>query len=290
MVRYRDKMLQFMQMRAFSSKTIECYLSHADKFFKVQGLPPAKISVDHVHGWLHQLIQRGVSRSYYNQAAASLRLFFRDIYDADWSFQKIPYARKAKKMAVILTPFEIERIIHSTENPKHRAMIAIGYASGLRVSEAAHLKCGDLEPARDILWIRQGKGAKDRLVVMSKVWLEMITQTGLYLPSQPQLPLFRRDDNGQALSVRTFQIIFKNALSKSGVSKPASYHTLRHCFATHMMEQDTRFETIQRQLGHRYPKTTYRYLHVRDSFLLAQVQDKADALMNRVLVDSGLGQ
>jgi site-specific recombinase XerD len=173
---------------------------------------------------------------------------------------KIPRLKGTKKLPVVLERKEVESLFSVTENLKHRAVLMLIYSSGLRLREASHLKVSDIDSKRMVLRIKQGKGRKDRYTLLSTAALESLRE--YWSCYRPQQWLFPGRPSSQPLSVRSIQRVFKKARTLAGIRKPATVHTLRHSFATHLLEQGTDLHRIQLLLGHRSLKTTAIYLHV----------------------------
>lgn len=170
------------------------------------------------------------------------------------------------------------RIIQPVVNLKHRAILFLIYSAGLRVGEVVRLRVSDLDAERGTVHIRQGKGKKDRLTLLSHVAYSLLRT---YLEEeQPQVWLFPGQERGSHIRERTVQKVFEQAYRASGVAKPASVHTLRHCFATHLLENGTDLRYIQELLGHQSSRTTERYTHVsiRD---ISRIQSPLDRLMQK---------
>ena len=196
----------------------------------------------------------------FNQTVCALRFFYHHILHRDWMIEYIPYPRREDKLPVVLSPAEVAAVFEAAHNLKHRTILMTIYAAGLRVSEVTHLRVSDIDSQRQVICVRQGKGRKDRQVMLSPKLLEVLR---LYWKSyRPKVWLFAGESPERPVSNETVWRVCHLAGKAAHLSKPISPHTLRHCFATHLLEEATDLRRIQVLLGHRNLKTTARYLHV----------------------------
>lgn len=172
----------------------------------------------------------------------------------------IPRPRKERKLPDVLTQDEVKRLFSGVTNPKHRMVLMVIYSAGLRIGEAARLRLEDMDPARKMIHIRGGKGKKDRFTMLSeKVMNEL---TGYLAVFKPTKYLFEGEREGKPYSPSSIQQVFRKAIENASITKPATVHTLRHSFATHLLEQGVDLRYIQELLGHASSKTTEIYTHV----------------------------
>jgi integrase/recombinase XerD len=196
----------------------------------------------------------------FNQTVCALRFFYHHILHRDWMIEHIPYPRHEEKLPVVLSPAEVAAVFEATPNFKHRTILMTIYAGGLRVAEVTHLLVSDIDSQRQVISVRQGKGRKDRQVMLSPKLLEVLR---IYWKScRPRVWLFPGESLGHPISSETVWRVCRQAGEAAHLSKPISPHTLRHCFATHLLEDEIDLRRIQVLLGHRNLKTTARYLHV----------------------------
>jgi site-specific recombinase XerD len=181
----------------------------------------------------------------------------------DWVVQHIAYPRLPRKLPIILSLAELQQFLEAIPNLKHRAALMTAYAAGLRVSEVVALKVADIDSQRMVIRVEQGKGCKDRYVMLSPRLLTILRTYWKRVRSKEWL--FPGAKPNQHLSVRTLQVICRNARQNSGLTKPVTMHSLRHCFATHLLENGTDLRTIQLLMGHRSLSSTGRYLRVATS-------------------------
>jgi integrase/recombinase XerD len=208
------------------------------------------------------LIDRKVSNSTINTAQSAIKALFVGVLHREWDARFSPRPRKMRALPPILSVEEALAIVEVLENFKHKTMLRVLYATGLRVSELCALKIADIDSARMVVHVRRGKGFKDRCVPMSQTLLDNLRE--YWLTCRPKTALFENQDTGEPLSVRTVQAVFAQAKKKAGVKKPASAHTLRHCFATHLLDAGTDLFHIKTFMGHTGIGTTARYLHLSD--------------------------
>jgi len=209
-----------------------------------------------------------------NQTISALKILFVEVLKREWNRLDIPRPRREKKLPLILSRDEVQKILSALTNIKHRALLTITYSAGLRVGEARCLKISDIDSSRMLVRVEQAKGHKDRYTVLSPKALELLrVYWKLY---KPKYWLFENKDR-HPVPESTAQQIFKNALEKTGIKKKASIHTLRHSFATHMLEQGISLPIIQQLLGHKSLKTTSGYLHVQQ-YSIDAVRSPLDTL------------
>lgn len=263
----REKMQREMDLKGLSSRTKKIYLTEIDKYEKYFNRPPEELSAEEIKQYLHYIIQtKQNSSSAVNVAYSALKFFYSNTLNRDWEFKSIPRMKKAKKLPIVLDRKEINAILNVTRNIKHRALLALIYSAGLRVSEAANLKVTDIDSKRMLVRVEQAKGAKDRYTLLSRTALALLRR--YWYAYRPSYWLFAGQQGNKPVSVRTIQKVFEIYAGKAGITKPASVHTLRHSFATHLLENGTDLHHIQLFLGHSSPQTTTIYLHVKRHDLL----------------------
>jgi site-specific recombinase XerD len=271
----REQFIQQMQLKGLSPRTIrnyvECILALALYF---NASPDLLTTVQIREYFIYCLEIKKLSKSWMNQTISALKILFVEVLKREWSRLDIPRPRREKKLPLILSREEVLMILNALRNIKHRAILTITYSAGLRVSEARCLKISDIDSARMLVRVEQGKGHKDRYSVLSPITLKLLRV--YWKMYRPKHWLFENKD-GQPVPESTAQMIFKNALKKSGVKKKASIHTLRHSFATHMMEQGVSLPIIKDLLGHKSLKTTSGYLHVQQ-YSIDAVRSPLDTL------------
>lgn len=261
MTELRRRMIEELQLRNYAPNTITVYIRCVAQFAQHFRLSPDRLGLEHIRQYQLFLVrQKKVSWALFNQTVCALRFLYRHILHRDWMIEYIPYPRREDKLPVVLSPAEVAAVFEATHNLKHRTILMTIYAAGLRVSEVTHLRLSDIDSPRQVIRIRQGKGHKDRQVMLSPKLLEALR---IYWKSyRPKVWLFPGESPERPLSSETVWRVCHQAGEAAHLSKPISPHTLRHCFATHLLEDTIDLRRIQVLLGHRHLKTTSRYLHV----------------------------
>jgi integrase/recombinase XerD len=206
------------------------------------------------------ILKNNLSASYQNQIVNSIKLFFKNIRDTKMLVDKIHRPKRAKVLPNVLSKEEIKAILEAHSNIKHKAMLAMIYSCGLRRSELLHLRFSDIDSKRNIVLLKNAKGKKDRIAPLSPKILDMLRE--YYIGYKPQTWLFEGQIKGEQYSEKSLQSVLKQALQKTGISKPVTLHWLRHSYATHLLESGTDLRYIQELLGHSSSKTTEIYTHV----------------------------
>jgi integrase/recombinase XerD len=270
MTELRRKMLEELQLRNYSTHTQRAYIRGVADFAQHFKAAPDQLGPEHVREYQLFLVQRKkLSWSQFNQAVCALRFFYRHVLHRNWMFEYIPYPRHEQKLPVVLSPAEVAALFHSTPNLKHRTMLMTIYAAGLRVSELINLRVTDIDSQRQLICVRQGKGHKDRQVMLSAKLLEALrTYWKRYRPTTWLFP--GRNPEHPITQVTVWRVCDQARLA-AHLTKPVSPHTLRHCFATHLLEEATDLRRIQILMGHRNLKTTARYLHLSNLAVCATV-------------------
>jgi integrase/recombinase XerD len=262
----RRRMIEDMTLRNRAPKTIRAYTGYVADFARYFHAPPDRLGPEHVRSYLlHLLQERQASWDVYRQARLALRFFYTVTLGREWVVARVARPKVPKKLPVVLSREETARFLDALENPKHRALLMTAYAGGLRLSEVARLRVEDIDSARMVLHVRQGKGHKDRDVMLSPRLLAVLR--AYWATYRPKPYLFPGRQPDRPVSPRTVQMVCRRALEASGLSKHVHVHTLRHSFATHLLESGTDLRTIQVLLGHHSFSTTARYLHITTAAL-----------------------
>ena len=261
MTELRRRMLEELRLRNYASNTIAVYIRCVANFAQYFRASPDRLGPEHIRQYQLLLVQRKkISWALFNQTVCALRFFYHHVLHRDWMIEHIPYPRHEEKLPVVLSPTEVAAVFAATRNLKHRTILMTIYAGGLRVSEVTHLRVADIDSQRQVICVRQGKGRKDRQVMLSPKLLEALR---IYWKSyRPKVWLFPGESPERPISSETVRRVCRQAGEAAHLSKPISPHTLRHCFATHLLEDESDLRRIQILLGHRNLKTTARYLHV----------------------------
>lgn len=265
----RQQMQADMVLRGLAKRTQEAYLSAVIGIAKYYHRSPDLISPDEIKQYLLHLINdRHLSTSTTNQAGCALRFLYRFTLKRDDTGIDIPLRRVPCKLPECLSRQEVERIIHYSLTLRHRALLTTVYAAGLRVSELCSLKVSDIDVARMMLRVRAGKGGKDRYTLLSPLLLSTLrSYCKRYHPSDW---LFPANDERQHISACLPQRLFNAAKDHANIHKKGGIHSLRHAFATHLLEGGVDLDTIKQLLGHSHISTTERYLHMRQQIAKAQ--------------------
>jgi integrase/recombinase XerD len=259
----RQRMLEDLQIRRYSPTTIRLYLYAVREFAKHFGKPPDQLGAEHIRRFqLFLTKEKKVSTSTYVLMVCALRFFYTHTLQRKVAIERIPFPRRERKVPLILSRDEIKALLEAPHDLRHRAMLAILYGSGLRVSEVARLKVADIDSARNVLWVRSGKGRKDRQALLPPKLRELLRW--YWRTTRPTDWLFPGADSNQPISVKTIFRACRQAAHSAGIAKSVHPHLLRHAFATHLLEAGVNLRTIQILLGHANLETTARYLQVAD--------------------------
>lgn len=261
MTQLRQRMLEELQRRNYATGTIRLYLQHVAAFAQHFHRSPDQLGAEDIRRYQLFLIQeKKLAWSSYNQIVCALRFFYVKTLKHACLLEDIPFPRKQQRLPLILSQEEVARILTAPPHLKSRALLMTIYAAGLRRSEVARLRVSDIDSARMTITVHQGKGQKDRVVMLSPVLLDTLRQ--YWRHAKPKQWLFPGDNPGQPISGNDIFMVFHNAVRRAGITKKVSPHSLRHSFATHLLESGTDLRTIQILMGHRSLKTTARYLHI----------------------------
>jgi integrase/recombinase XerD len=257
----RDSVLLQMRLRGFMPKTVKLYIHAMEELWKFFKRPLEQLSCENVQQFLDEIITiRKLSWSTVNVYFSAYRFLYRKVLKRPAHEFSIPPRGRSGRRPGVLSQEEVERLISSTENIKHRALLAMAYGSGLRVSEVVRVRIKDVDRGRMMLFVSQGKGHQDRYTVLSKRALDLLED--LWRAYRPTEFFFTRKDGRQPLSVGTAMQVYYRALRRSGVRRVGGIHVLRHCFATHALEAGTDLCTISNWMGHGTLSTTARYMHM----------------------------
>lgn len=256
----RQRMLQDMQMRNFSCHTHDAYIRAVAKLAAFYKMAPDRLDLEQVRAFLVHLAGQPVSFGLFNQTRAALVFFYRVTLGRDWAFDRIGCQKRPQRLPVVLSQAEIAQFFAAAGRLKYRALFMAVYGCGLRVSEVVALRASDIDSKQMVLRVCQGKGKKDRIVMLSPKLLEVLRE--YYQASRPTATLFFGIDKARPLDrgsvLRACGLIARRA----GLTKHVTVHTLRHSFATHLLEAGVDLRTIQALLGHRSLRTTALYTFV----------------------------
>jgi site-specific recombinase XerD len=279
----RQRFLDDLQLRNYSPRTVQTYLHHIVRFARHFHRCPAQLGAEEVRLYQLHLLQQQASWSVFNQAVCALRFLYRTTLQAPFDIAMIPYGKRPRTLPEVLSPAEVALLLSLVAQSLDRLILQTTYACGLRASEVLAVRVQDIDSSRMLLWVRHGKGAKDRSVPISQALLQALRQH--WQRSRPPHWLFPgRTPTGQR-SLGALQRVCHRAVLAAGFSKKVSMHTLRHSYATHLLEAGVDLVTIQRLLGHRDLQTTARYTHVTAPHL-AKVPGLLEGLPAAALPDA----
>jgi site-specific recombinase XerD len=256
----RRRLLEELARRNYSPNTVEAYIAGVNRAARHFNRPPDQLTPADLRAFQLDLITRGTSWSQFNQVVSALRFFFRYVLDRPDVVPFVPFGKKPKTLPVVLSPEQVRQLLDAVPPGRARLMFRIAYGCGLRVSELTHLRIADIDSARHLLWVRAGKGNKDRAVPLPETLLgELRDHWRAHRPTDWLFP----GRNGHPVHVATLQRACQVARRIAGLSGRVTLHTLRHCYATHLLEAGADLPTLQGLLGHGDISTTMRYIHLR---------------------------
>jgi integrase/recombinase XerD len=261
MTALRQRMLEDLQLRNYSPQTIDAYLRCVAQFARYFRTSPERLGPEHVRQYqLYLVHEKHVSWSLVMQTVCALRFFYNVTLGQPQMLAYIPQPKRPKTLPTILSPAEVAALLQAPRRLKTRALLMTLYATGLRVSELCHLQVTDIDSARMVVRIRQGKGQQDRCVMLSPRLLALLRQ--YWQRYKPRPWLFPGQDRTQPLARKTVYLLCREAGVKAQLGKAVHPHMLRHAFASHLLEAGVDLRRLQLLLGHQSLRTTSRYLHV----------------------------
>lgn len=261
-----EKFKQWMRSKRYSENTITTYCE-ALKSFLVFYREKAITDITNQDVIIYNneyILKNNLSASYQNQIVNAIKLFFKIVLHSKMIIEELQRPKNAKKLPMVLSKEEIFKLIDVTTNLKHKTLLALIYSAGLRISEAINMKITDIDNQRMLIHVKNAKGKKDRYTLLSTKVSELLKE--YYAVYKPKTFIFEGQNNEQ-YSSRSAQSILQQAAKNASISKKISLHTLRHSFATHLLEAGTDLRYIQDLLGHSSPKTTMIYTHVSSTSL-----------------------
>lgn len=255
------KMTEELRLKGYSQKTCKGYTGHVRRFAEYTQIEPNEITEENIRHYILMLLtEQSCSHAYVNQALCAIKFLMRNVLKNKTVSLEIPHCKKEKKLPEIMSRDEVASLLGVVTNLKHKSILMLIYSAGLRVGEAVKLQINDIDSKRGLIHVKQGKGRKDRYTILSRVALEMLSK---YVRKyRPEQWLFPGAQEERHLTERSVENVFKNACEKAGIFKKYTVHTLRHSFATHLLENGTDLRYIQELLGHASSKTTEIYTHV----------------------------
>ena len=266
MGQFQNQMERDMRTRGLSEVTIATYSLCMRDFVKYFMRSPEDLTLENIKQYQAYLAnERRVSFSKFNQCTAALRFFYSVTVKKGWKPEDIAYQKRLKRIPQVLSIQEVMKLLVAAASLRARALLMTIYSAGLRLSEARWLKVANIDSARGMMLIEKGKRKKDRFVMLSKTLLTTLRE--LYRATRPKVYLFENPATGLPYDDATIQKAFHDARKTAGITKKASVHTLRHSFATHLLEYGTDIRRIQMLLGHEGLNTTELYTHVASNYV-----------------------
>ena len=259
----RQRMIEDMQLHGYSAKTQTAYLGAVRGLARHYHRSPEDITQEELRSYFLYLVKdKGVARSTLTIHLSGIKFFFERTIKREWLIFDLVRPKKRNKLPVILSSGEVKHILSLIQNPVIRMALTVIYACGLRLSEGLHLKVQDIDSTRMLVRVRNGKGGKDRYVPLPQRLLELLR--AYWIRCRPEPYLFPNQNSSEPLSASSLQKTFKIVVQESGIKKEASIHTLRHSYATHLLERGVNLRVIQEFLGHTSPQTTAIYTHLTE--------------------------
>jgi len=271
----RQRFIEDLRLRNYSPRTIQAYVAGVKRFAGHFGRAPDQLGAEDVRAFQVHLLGERVSWSLFNQTVCALRFLYGVTLRRAEQVPFIAFGRRPKTLPSVLSPQEVAALLAAAEPRRERVLLQVAYGCGLRLEELVHLQVGDIDSARMVVHVRLGKGQKDRLVPLSARLLAELR--AYWRRCRPRTWLFAGTRAERPLCGGSVQRLFARVKVRAGLSKPCSLHTLRHSFATHLLEAGVDLRTLQALLGHTSLETTARYLHVSTQ-KLQQVPSLLDLL------------
>lgn len=276
MTQLRQQFERHMTLHRLSPKTHQAYMNAVKSLATYHKQSPDKLINEQIQDYLHYIIaDRKLAWSTCNVQFSGIKRFYKHVLNRDPKLS-IPPRPREKKIFMALSQEEVERILNACSNLKHYTLLLTVYSAGLRVSEVVKLQPIHIERSRKMIRIEQGKGRKDRYTVLSDILLKALEK--YWRAYRPGAWIFPGGTKTKHLTIDSAQQIYYKAKMKAGVKRGKGIHTLRHCFATHLLEQGTRTYVLQQMLGHKSIRTTAKYLHISNE-AISQVVSPADTVL-----------
>jgi integrase/recombinase XerD len=276
----RRRMIEDMTVRNLSPATQRSYIHAVAKFSRYFGCSPDRLGLEDVRAFQVQLVAQGISWPALNQTVCALRFFYGVTLGLETIPERIAYAREPRKLPIALNADEVVRFLEAVPSLKTRAALTTAYAAGLRAAEAVSLKVADIDSGRMVIRIEHGKVGKDRTVMLSAQLLAILRT--YWRLARPQHWLFPGRDEAKPLDVQVLRAACRSACAAAGLTKRITVHTLRHSFATHLLESGADIRIIQVLLGHANLSSTARYTRVSNR-LIRQTESPLDRLTLEVV-------
>lgn len=272
-----DNLEEILKLKGYSFKTRKQYIAHINRFTSFINKDISTIDSQEIRKFILFLLdEQQVSHAYANQAISAMKFLCKEVLKKNTLIESLPRPKKEKKLPNVLSFQDVMKILGALRNEKHRTILFLIYSAGLRVGEVVKLTAQDIDSHRMLIHIVQGKGRKDRYTVLSEIALEQLRK--YYKLYKPEKWLFPGQNPKEYITVRTVERIFENACAAAKITRKVSVHSLRHSFATHLLEGGTDLRYIQELLGHESSKTTEIYTHVTEKSI-AKIQSPLDKML-----------
>ncbi len=277
-----EKFVEQLKLKAYSSSTITTYRNEFMQLLRLlKNKPVNELTTDDLRRYMVYVMEtEGIKENTAHSRLNALKFYFEQVQGREKFFWEIPRPKKPIVLPKLLNENELAKLFNALQNKKHKAMLFTAYSAGLRVSEIVNLKLSDIDSRRMQILVRRAKGKKDRYVNLSPVLLDILRNYLRVYKPRPEEYLFESEQTRTAYPSRTVQQIFTNAKHKAGIRKEVGIHSLRHSFATHLLDKGTDIRYIKDLLGHFNIKTTERYLHVSKKQLV-NVMSPLDDLLKK---------
>ena len=280
MTELRSRMIQDMQLHGLAARTRQSYVDAVKGLARFYQRSPDRLSEDEIRSFfLHLINEKGAARSTVTIYLCGIKFFYETTLGRKLPILEIVRPAKRHKLPVVLSTEEVNNLLERVKNPVYRMCLTLIYACGLRLSEGLHLRVEDIDSDRMLVAVRNGKGGKDRYVPLPERTLEQLR--AYWMLHRPKTWLFSTKTGQLPLNPTTLQKTFKVVVRQSGIGKNASVHTLRHSYATYLLESGVNLRVIQELLGHKSPHTTAIYTH-----LTQKTVDQLATVINRLMADS----
>ena len=281
-----EKFVQMLQLKAYSPSTIKTYRNEFMQLLQILKTKAAdSLQADDIKRYMvYAMKKEGIKENTAHSRINAIKFYFEQVLGREKFFWDIPRPKKPLLLPKLLNEDELRKLFNALTNKKHKAMLFTAYSAGLRVSEIVHLKIADIDSSRMQIFVRQAKGKKDRYVNLSPILLDILRRYIREYKPKPKEYLFESEQTLTAYPTRTVQQVFNNAKNKAGIKKEVGVHSLRHSFATHLLDKGTDIRYIKDLLGHFDIRTTERYLHVSKQSLV-NIISPLDDLMKKESID-----
>jgi len=265
MSKWQELMKRGMELKGLAKSTVDNYIWEMNKLAKFYSKEPNKLKLEDLFNFQHHMVKTGVSRARYKMSVAAMRWFFTHTFPKKWDIKKVIYKKEAKKLPVVFSREEIAKILDLCEDIKYKVIIMFSYSSGLRLTEILNLQIRDIDSSRMLVHVRVAKGGKDRYTPLAQQQLELLRD--YYRRYFRKIKDYLFPGKNGHIDRNTVNTYFREHRKKIGIIKPGTFHTLRHSFATHLLEDGVNILVIQKLLGHACLKSTTVYLHLATTYL-----------------------